>query len=38
MAFMRDRGQPTLVRFVLFDTAAHEVFATVLTQLQAEQG
>ena len=37
MAFMHDRGQPTLVRFVLFDTAAHEVFATVLTQLQTEQ-
>ena len=37
MAFMRDRGQPILVRFVLFDAASHGVFATVLTQLQAEQ-
>jgi O-acetyl-ADP-ribose deacetylase (regulator of RNase III) len=37
LAFLRTHDQPELVRFVLFDTAAHETFAAVLHTLQANQ-
>ena len=36
MAFLHHQQQPALVRFVLFDTATHEVFAAALAEVQAE--
>ena len=37
LTFLRTHDQPEWVRFVLFDSATHETFATVLNTLQANQ-
>jgi O-acetyl-ADP-ribose deacetylase (regulator of RNase III) len=33
MAFLEEQGTPLLVRFVLFDTATHDAYATALQEL-----
>jgi O-acetyl-ADP-ribose deacetylase (regulator of RNase III) len=35
--FLRQHGRPELVRFVLFDAAAHEAFTSALTKLISER-
>jgi O-acetyl-ADP-ribose deacetylase (regulator of RNase III) len=36
--FLRDRGQPGLVRFVLFDSSTHDAYAAALNGILAERG
>jgi hypothetical protein len=38
LAFLQEQQQPTLVRFVLFDTAACGVYAAALAEIHPEAG
>jgi O-acetyl-ADP-ribose deacetylase (regulator of RNase III) len=37
LEFLREKGQPALVRFVLFDAGAYGAFAAALEELEAEK-